>query len=393
MDSDPKQFAKRRFAALSDDVFRVGREIHAHPELAYEEERAAGLLCGLLERGGLEVERGVAGIPTAFEARAGRGRFHIAVCAEYDALPEIGHACGHNLIGTASVAAGIALAELADDLDLTVRIIGTPAEELGDGGGKILLLEAGVFSGVHAAMMAHPGPVDVAMPPMLACATFDVHYHGVEAHASAFPERGVNAGDALTIAQTAIALLRQQMRQNDRVHGIVTKGGEAPNVIPGHTSARYIVRSSTLAQMEEVKQRVWRCFEAGALASGAELELRGGDKPYAHMLHDEDLAGLYRANAEALGRVFPSLGRVLERSAASTDMGNVSLKVPSIHPIVGIESDGSVPHQPEFARHCVGPSAERAVADAALSMAGTAIDLAGDEAMRARCVQATTPAR
>lgn len=379
-----KAAARKRLSGWADELATISREIHDHPELAYREERASGLLCGVLERAGLEVERGIAGIPTAFEARVGSGRMQIAICAEYDALPGIGHACGHNIIGTSSVGAGIALAEIADDLDLTVRVLGTPAEELGDGGGKVLMLERGVFDGARVAMMAHPGPIDVAMPPMLACATFDVHYHGVEAHASAFPERGVNAGDALTVAQTAIGLMRQQMRANDRVHGIVTKGGEAPNVIPGHTSARYIVRSSKLANLETLKQRVQRCFEAGALASGAELRIEGGDKPYAHMQHEADLARLYQSNAESLGRVFPNLGRALERSAASTDMGNVSLQVPSIHPIIGVESAGSVPHQPEFARHCVGGSAERAMADAALALAWTAVDVASTPETRRR---------
>ncbi len=379
-----KEQARRRLSHWAGELAEVSREIHDHPELAYREERASGLLCGVLQKAGLEVERGIAGIPTAFEARAGAGRLQIVICAEYDALPGIGHACGHNIIGTSSAGAGIALAELADDLDLTVRVIGTPAEELGDGGGKILLLERGVFDGAHVAMMAHPGPIDVAMPPMLACATFDVHYHGVEAHASAFPERGVNAGDALTVAQTAIGLMRQQLRASDRVHGIVTLGGEAPNVIPGHTSARYIVRTSTFAKLEVLKERVQRCFEAGALASGAELRIEGGDKPYAHMQHESEIAGLYQSNAEDLGRVFRDLGRALERSAASTDMGNVSLRIPSIHPIIGVESAGSVPHQPEFARHCVGGSADRALADAALALAWTAIDLAGTPELRRR---------
>lgn len=382
--SDPKQAAKRFFTERADDVIAASREIHAHPELAYEEKRASDLLCSVLEHGGLDVARGVAGVPTAFLARAGSGSVHVAICAEYDALPGIGHACGHNLIGAAAAGAGIALARLADDLDLTVSVVGTPAEELGDGGGKILLLDAGIFDGVDAALMAHPGPVDVAMPPMLACATFDVHYHGVEAHASAFPERGINAGDALTVAQTAIGLLRQQMRADDRVHGIVTKGGEAPNIIPAHTVARYIVRSTTFAQMEEIKQRVWRCFEAGALATGAELRIEGGDKPYAHMVHDTDLAKLYQANAESLGRTFRNFGRALERSAASTDMGNVSLRAPSIHPIIAIDSAGSVPHQAAFARHCVGPSAERALVDASLALAWTAIDVAGTRATTAQ---------
>ncbi len=379
-----KETARKRFGRFGDDINRVSREIHSRPELAYEEERSSGLLCGLLEKAGFEVERGVAGLPTAFLARAGSGRLQVAICAEYDALPGIGHACGHNLIAASSAGAGIALAEMADDLDMTVRIIGTPAEELGDGGGKILLLERGVFDGTHVAMMAHPGPVDVTLPPMLACATFDVHYQGVQAHASAFPELGVNAADALTIAQTAIGLLRQQMRANDRVHGIVTKGGEAPNIIPGQTAARYIVRASTFAELDDIKRKVWRCFEAGALASGAELEIRGGDKPYAHMAHDLQLAGLYQANCEALGRTFRDYGRALERSAASTDMGNVSLHVPSIHPIIAVDAAGSVPHQPEFARHCVGPSAERAVADASLALAWCSIDLATRAELRQR---------
>ncbi len=379
-----KEAARRHFGSWADELVDVSREIHGRPELAYEEEHSSGLLCAVLERAGLEVERGIAGIQTAFEARTGSGALQVVICAEYDALPDIGHACGHNLIGTAAVGAGIALAELADDLDLTVRVIGTPAEELGDGGGKVLLLERGVFDGAHAALMVHPGPIDVGMPPMLACATFDVHYRGVEAHASAFPERGVNAGDALTVAQTAIGLMRQQMRAEDRVHGIVTKGGAAPNVIPGHTSARYIVRSLTFARLEELRHKVWRCFEAGAIATGAELSIEGGDKPYAHMQHETELVEVYKRNAEQLGRNFPDLGRALERSAASTDMGNVSLEIPSIHPIIGIDSSGSVPHQPDFARHCVGRSAERALADGALAMAWTTIDLATAPELRDR---------
>ncbi len=380
---DYKSLARTVLDRSRDDLLRASREIHAHPELAYEETRACDLLCGLLERAGMQVERGVAELPTAFVAKAGEGRFHIAFCAEYDALPDIGHACGHNIIATSSLGAGLALAEVADDLDLTVSVIGTPAEEIGDGGGKILLLERGVFDTVHTSMMVHPGPLDVAMPPMLACASFDAHYRGVEAHASAFPQRGVNAADAMTIAQTAIALLRQQMRGGDRVHGIVTHGGEAANVIPGHTSARYIVRSKTFSHLEEIKARVVRCFEAGAVGSGAKLEIRGGTRPYAHMQHAAELAALYQANAESLGRAFPDLGRALERGAASTDMGNVSVRMPSIHPIISIDANRSVPHQPEFARYCVGSSADRAMADGALALAWTAIDIAADDRLRA----------
>ena len=368
--------AAERFAVVEADLLSVSREIHAKPEIAFEEEVASDRLCTLLERADLDVERGVGDIPTAFVARSGSGSLHVALCAEYDSLPGIGHACGHNIIGTASVGAGIALSKIARDLDLTVSVIGTPAEELGDGGGKILLMERGVFDGVHAAMMVHPGPLDVAKPPMIACSTFDVHYTGVQAHASAFPERGVNAADALTVAQTAIGLLRQHIRRGDRVHGIVTNGGEAPNIIPGESSARYIVRSPTIDNLADIKTKVERCFSAGALATGAELEIRGGDRPYAQMEHADDLVSLYCNNARALGREFQPLGRDLERSAASTDMGNISLRIPSIHPIIGVDAKGSVPHQPAFAAACIGPSAERAVCDGALALAGTVIDLA-----------------
>jgi amidohydrolase len=275
-----------------------------------------------------------------------------------------------------SVGAGIAAAKVADEVGLTVTVIGTPAEEMGDAGGKILLLERGAFEGADVAMMAHPTPFDAVTPKIIAASMFDVHYHGKEAHASAFPELGVNAADALTIAQTAIGLLRQHIGPCDRVHGIVTKGGDAPNIIPAHTSAKYIVRAETLDELDEIRAKVLRCFEAGAVATGARLEIVGGDKPYSHMLHDAQMAELYRRNAEALGRSFPDLGPLAARAAASTDMGNVSLALPSIHPFVGIDSKGASNHQPEFTAACATPSADRAIADGALALAWTAVDLA-----------------
>lgn len=383
MARDYKLEAKRRVEDRAVDLLEVSHLIHAHPELGFAEHRAAAWLCECLRAAGLRVENGVADLPTAFVARAGSGSFHVAFCAEYDCLPEIGHACGHNIIGAAAAGAGIALAELADDLDLTVSVIGTPAEEVGNAGGKILLLERGVFDGVDAAMMVHPGPVDVAELPMLACSMFDVHYRGVAAHASSFPERGVNAADALTIAQTSIGLLRQHLRAYDRVHGIVTHGGDAANVIPERTAARYIVRSKSLGHLDALAEKVRRCFEAGAVASGASLRIEGGDKPYAEMRHHPELAALYRANAQALGRHFPDLGASLQRSVASTDMGNVSLAVPSIHPVIGVQSGRVAPHQAEFARFCADPAADRAVLDGAVGLAWTAIDAAGNASLRA----------
>ncbi len=377
-----KTGAREHLESQREALIALSHRIHAHPEVGFEEERASGWLCDDLAGAGFAVTRGVGDLPTAFVARAGSGPLHVAFCAEYDALPGIGHACGHNMIAAMAVGAAAAAARVADDVGLTVSVIGTPAEE--GGGGKILLLDRGVFAGVHAAMMVHPAPMDVVEQPFLACAQFEVRYTGKEAHASAFPERGINAADALTVAQTAIACLRQHIRQTDRIHGIVTHGGDAPNVVPAHTAAHYIVRARTLAELGEIHGKVVRCFEAGALATGSTLEIDEDHRPYAEVAPDAEIAAAYRRNVTALGRVLPDLGPVLERMAGSTDMGNVSLALPSIHPMIGIESLPAVNHQPEFAAHCVTPVADRAVMDGALAMAWTAIDLATDPATAAR---------
>ena len=384
---DAKSAAQERFDSVRDEMLALSHRIHANPELGYEEEKAAAWLSETLDAAGFQVETGICDIPTAFVGRAGSGPLHIGICAEYDCLPEIGHACGHNIIAAMGVGAGIAAAKIADEVGLTVSVIGTPAEE--GGGGKIQLLERGGFSGMHAAMMVHPAPLDVVEFPIIAASMFDVCYTGKEAHASAFPERGINAADALTVAQTAIGLLRQHIRSGDRIHGIITKGGDAPNVIPAHTRASYMVRAKTIGDLAEIQEKVHRCFEAGALATGATLEIVGGEKPYAEMHHDPDMAAAYRRNAEALGRSFPDRGSSLERAAGSTDMGNVSLALPSIHPAIGIDSLPAVNHQPEFTAHCVSPAADKAVIDGALAMAWTAIDLATDTQVRRRLLSKT----
>jgi amidohydrolase len=371
-----KDGARERLESARADLIGLSHRIHAHPEIGYEEERASRWLCESLSDLGFSVESGIGGLPTAFRARAGSGPLHVAICAEYDALPGIGHACAHNVIAALAVGAGLAAARVADDVGLTVTVIGTPAEEVCEAGGKILLLERGVFDGQHASMMVHPAPMDMAEPPIIAVAGFDVRYTGKEAHASAFPELGINAADALTVAQTAIGLLRQHIRPTDRIHGIVTKGGEAANIIPAHTAAKYMVRARTLDDLGEITAKVFRCFEAGATATGATLDIVGGEKPYAEMHHDGELAGLYRRNAEALGRRFQEVGQVSERFAGSTDMGNVSLAMPSIHPMIGIDSLPAVNHQPEFTASAATEAADRALYEGALAMAWTAIDAA-----------------
>ena len=383
---DLKAAAQKRFESSSDRLIELSHRIHAHPELGFEEEKASMWLCEPLADAGFKVERGVCDLPTAFTARFGSGPLQVGICAEYDCLPGIGHACGHNIIGASAVGAALALAEVADEAGLTVTVLGTPAEEVGNASGKILLLERGAFRGIHAAMMVHPAPFDLLKLKVIAASMFDVHYTGKESHASAFPEIGINAADALTIAQTAIGLLRQHIRGTDRIHGIVTNGGAAPNVVPAHTSAKYIIRSETLEQLAELRPKVHRCFEAGAIGTGSKMEIAGGDKPYAEMRHDDTLADFYLRNSQALGRPFPDLGEMAKRASASTDMGNVSLVIPSIHPAIGINSLPAVNHQPEFTAHCVTPDADKALRDGAVCMAWTCIDLATHHDVRDRLI-------
>ncbi len=388
-----KDGARERMSELRDSLVALSHRIHAHPELGFEEEKASLWLQELLAGAGMKVEPGACGMPTAFIARAGSGPLHIAICAEYDALPGIGHACGHNIIAAMAAGAGLTLARLADDLGITVSVMGTPAEEVGDAGGKILMLERGGFAGVHAAMMVHPAPFEMVKMKAIAASMFDVKYTGREAHAAAFPEMGVNAADALTVAQVSIGLLRQHIRQGDRIHGITTHGGDAPNVVPAHTRARYIVRGETIADLEELRPKVLRCFEAGALATGAKLEVIGGSKPYAEMRDDLELAELYATNARALGRSFPDLGPMATKVAGSTDMGNVSHVIPSIHPLIGLNCLPAANHHPDFTAFCATETADRAIYDGALSMTWTAIDAALGEPVRTRLLSRTAPAR
>ena len=290
MTTETKALAQATIEAQRAALLDLSQRIHADPEVGWQELRSSSSIADALAAGGFDVTRGVAAMPTAFLARSGSGPLHLAILAEYDALPGIGHACGHNIIAASAVGAGLALAPLADELGLTVTVLGSPAEEVGDDGGKQRLIAAGAFDDVHLAMMVHPAPYEAADPPLIAASMFEVRYTGKEAHASAHPEEGINAADAITVAQVAIGLLRQSLLPTTRVHGFVTHGGEAPNIIPAHTSARYIVRGWTLAELEEVRAKVTRCFEAGAVATGATLEIVGGMAPYAEVRHDPDLA-------------------------------------------------------------------------------------------------------
>jgi amidohydrolase len=367
---------------LLPELVELSHHVHATPELCFEENASARAVAETLRSGGLAVSEGVYDLPTALESRAGDGDLVVAICAEYDALPQVGHACGHNIIAAIAVGAGLALAAVADELDLSVRVLGTPAEE--GGGGKVLMLERGAFRGVHAAMMAHPWPIERLTGTCLAVAHFDVHYRGREAHASAAPWEGVNAQDALTVAQVALGLIRQQLPPGDQVHGVVTESPGAANVIPGFMTARYMIRSRTLEGLAALRPRIEACFEAGALATGCTVSYEELCPVYSHMEPDPELLSAYRTNAETLGRRFEADDADAPLPTFSTDMANISLAVPTIHPLIGIETGGAVNHQKEFAAACVTESADAAVRDGAIALAWTAIDAATDPGLRGR---------
>ncbi|HMK63093.1 MAG TPA: M20 family metallopeptidase [Acidimicrobiales bacterium] len=375
-----KQAARQAIDERRSELVALARVLHDRPELGFEEHHAVAEVSRVLEGAGFHVESATCGLPTALRAWAGPGPLSLLFCAEYDALPGIGHACGHNLIAAAAVGAGVGLAAVAEQLELKVTVLGTPAEE--GGGGKVLLLERGAFAGVHAAMMVHPWHEDRLGANCLAVDHVEVRFSGREAHASAAPHNGVNAADAMVLSQVAIGLLRQQLPAGQQVHGIVTKGGDAVNVIPKQTVGRFMIRAPTIEALATLRPRVERCFEAGALATGCSVEITDLCPRYSDYVADHRLLERWRVNAEALGRRFSADDAGAPLPTFSTDMGNVSRTVPAIHPLVGLDSGGAVIHEPAFADATVGPSAEQTAIDGALSMAFTAVDIATDSELR-----------
>jgi amidohydrolase len=364
------------------DLVELSHAIHAEPELAFAEHRSCAKTQALVAERGFEVTPAVGGLDTAFRADFGSGPLVIGVCAEYDALPGIGHACGHNIIAASAVGTALALAEVADELGLTVALIGTPAEEAG--GGKALLLEAGTFDDVAAAVMLHPGPTDIAAARSLALSEVTVDYRGKESHAAVAPYLGVNAADAVTVAQVAIGLLRQQLAPGQLVHGIVTNGGQAVNVIPGNAALQYAMRAVELDSLRELEGRAFACFAAGALATGCEYEMATPSPAYAELKPDEWLAEICREEMRRLGRepVAPEYEKALPMG--STDMGNITHVLPGIHPVIGVDAGGATVHQRAFAAAAAGPSADRAVVEGAVMLARTVVQLAQDGAERDR---------
>lgn len=375
-----------RIDDLSDTLLEVSHSIHANPELAFEEHHAAGLLADTLDARGIPAERGVFTLETAFEARLPTKADGptVAILAEYDALPGIGHACGHNLIATAALGATLGLQAVAEELPGHVRLIGTPAEE--KGGGKELMARAGAFDGVNAAMMIHPAGVNLTTMPCICVAEVEVIYHGRSAHASAMPHKGVNALDGLLLAYQAISNLRQHIRDEERIHGIVTEGGQAPNIVPDRAVGNFYVRATKEKTLEALKPRVQACFEAGAKGSGCEVEIKWAGVDYLDLNTNWPLANAFQAHGEAIGREFLTPGAL--GGAGSTDMGNVSYRVPSIHPMLACSPPNVVIHNPEFAKWAGSDMGDAAALDGARTMALTTAEYLLNPALQADVQQA-----
>ncbi len=364
----------KRIDELADALIEASHAIHGHPELGYEEHFAHDLLTRLISEAGLDVSEGAYGLDTAFEARAGTTGPVLAVLCEYDALPGIGHACGHNIIAAAGAGAGLGAAAVAEELGGRVRILGTPAEE--GGGGKVRMIEEGAFEGVDAAVMVHPADADLAMMSSLAVQQVQVSYTGLAAHAAAAPEEGVNALDGAVLGYVNVAALRQHIGPDERLHGIFTDAGRKANIVPEAASALWYARSPSLAGLERLKVRLLRALEAGADAAGCGFEHRWVEPIYEEIVDSIPLLERYVANAATLGRDVVPPGE--QRVVASTDLGNVSKVVPAIHPMIKAAPTGTPIHTAKFAEYAVSPDGDRAVLEGAKAMALTIVDCWSD---------------
>ncbi len=350
----------------------TSHRIHEQPELGYEEVFAHDLLTSVIADEGLDVVPHAYGLATAFEGRAGHRGPTIAVCCEYDALPGIGHACGHNIIAAAGLGAGLAAARIADEAGGRIVILGTPAEE--GGGGKVRLIDAGAFAQVDAAMMVHPAGGDLTAMNVIAVHRVNVTYHGAAAHAAAFPYKGRNALDAAVLGYMNVAALRQHIRPEERLHGIFTEAGDKPNIVPARSAAEWYVRAGNVARLEALRPRVIACLQAGADAAGCTVEFDWQDPVYADMRDNDPMIELYSANASAVGR-HPVAPTDSFSVVGSTDMGNVSYEVPSIHPMLAVSPAHISIHTPEFEVYAGGVQGDTAVLDGAKAMAMTIADL------------------
>jgi amidohydrolase len=377
-----KRAACEAIDAHRDELVDLSLRLHRTPELRFEEHAASALLATYLRAIGFTVELPVYGLETAFRASLGSGRPAVAILCEYDALPGIGHACGHNVIAAAGAGAALGVAGIAGQCGGSVIVLGTPGEE--GGGGKIFMAREGAFDDLDAAIMIHPAGQELSTMQSLAVCQLAVEYRGTAAHASAAPFLGVNALDALVTAYNAIAQLRQHILPTERIHGIITDGGQAANIVPERAAGLFYVRAATQSDLSALRERVMGCFRAGAEATGAEVVIRIAAPEYAELMINEPLVRQYVANLARLGRV-PDID-LDERPpvVGSTDMGNISKMLPAIHPMIAIAPPGTPLHSVEFAAFAGSESGHRGVIDGAKVLAMTAIDVLIDGDLRRR---------
>jgi amidohydrolase len=366
---------------LADELEALSHKIHAHPELGYQEVKASGWLTEFLAAQGFKVEKGVAGVDTAFRATIETGAGPtIAILCEYDALPGIGHACGHNVIATSGVGAGAALAAVKSRLPQgRILVIGTPAEE--GGGGKVKLIQGGVFKDVDCAMMIHGFDRTLLHQDLLGIVRVTFEYTGRASHASADPWAGVNALDACVQTYTAVSMLRQQVRPDCRIHGIITSGGAAANIIPEYAASTFYVRAPRIDTMWDLAKRVIACAEGAAKAAGVALKVTQHDNVYEPMKSSRVMLDLFAANMKTVGL---SEGEPIPDRLGSSDIGNVSQVVPAIQPMIAIAPTGMAIHTRDFADAAVKPLARAGLVAAAKSLAMTAFDLLAEPARVAR---------
>ena len=368
-----KGIASDYIDSCRDELRELSHEIWKNPEIDFKEYKAHDALTGFLEKKGFFVERSYTGIETAFRATFGSGRPNVCVICEYDALPEIGHACGHNLIAEAGVAAGLGLKAALESSNTPrgrLTVMGTPAEETT--GGKVNLIQNGAFEDVDIAMMVHPAPQSIISPLIVAQKSLIITYTGKAAHAAAFPWEGVNALDAAVMAYTSISVLRQQMKPTWRIHGVITRGGTMPNVIPEDICMNYDIRAPSKKELCVLEEKVIACFEAAAQATGCTVDIAEEGPTFLEVISNEILAKLYADNLEHLSKNGVLMSKEL---TISTDMGNVSYVVPSIHPMYSIGSGSEVNHTREFTAVANTPEAHADTLVAAKAMAHTCIDV------------------
>lgn len=361
----------------ANTLIELSHRIHAEPEPAFQEYRAVTEIATTAASFGIDVEVGAYGVETAMCAEFGDGPAGIAVMAEYDALPGLGHACGHNVIAAIGLGAAAALHSLRDDLAGRVRFLGTPAEEAGCG--KELLAVMGAFDGLDAAMMIHPASWDLKALNGVCLSQLDVVFTGRPSHSGIFPEQGRNALDAATLTYQAIGMLAKHLGRDERVHGVISDGGATPSIVPAHSASRYYLRAPDPVALAHLKERVTACIEGGTQAAGCSARIDFVHPDYLNIRTNQPLAETYQANAQKLGRVFtPHEGF----PAAVTDAGNISHRIPVLHPTIACAPGSVMIHDADFAQHAVSELADQAVVDGAKALAMTAIDFLHDPQLR-----------